>query len=284
MVDSLAVETLPLDRLRLVVAGLAASDHLRLGRPAEAVLITARHLIVDMVESLPLIGVAPTEDSVAARLWSRLSAKPPTDEALAALEAALIVMADHGVSPSALASRIAAAYRADLYGVVQSGLAIMSGAWHGGRALSAEEMLDEIRRVGDVEVVVGDLYRRGAIPCLGQPRYPGSDPRTAIMAEVLESALPGHGAVHALAEVTRLTKERGLPSPSVELAVAAMAHGFEFTKGASEAIFAIGRSAGWIAHGMEAYGLPSPGPPTFNYVGSPRVSEPAGNGQTGATS
>ena len=128
-------------------------------------------------------------------------------------------------------------------------------------------MLDEIRRVGDVEMVVGELYRRGSIPCLGQPRYPGPDPRTACIARLLATALPGHAAVHALTEVQRITRERGLPAPSVELGLAALAHAFEFTKGASEAIFAIGRSAGWIAHGIEAYNLPSPGPPDFNYTG-----------------
>ncbi len=260
-------DALPLDRLRVAISALAASDHLRFGRQPAALVVTARQLMADMIESLPLLGEPATENSIAARLWPRLSAVAPTADHVRALDRALIVIADHGVPPSTLAARIAAGYQADLYGVVQAGLSILAGAWHGGRSLSAEDMLEEIEQVGDVEMVVGELYRRGAIPCLGQPRYEQEDPRTRLIVRFVESTLPSHDVIRDFDGIRRIVKERALPAPSVELALAAFARAFEFTKGGSEAVFAIGRSAGWIAHAIEVYSQPPPEPPEFSYVG-----------------
>lgn len=261
-------EALPLDRLRVAISILAAADHLRFGRPPEALVVTARQLISDMVETLGPLGDVDLSDTLAGCLWTRLSPSSPSSEQLAALDAALIMIADHSVAPTTLAARIAASYGADLYGCVETGLAVLAGAWHGGRALSAESMLESIERVGDAEVVVGELYRTGGIPCLGQPRYIGSDPRTNVILEVVEAAMPDNPASRAFEDVRRITRERALPGPSVELALATLSRAFGFTKGASEAIFAIGRTAGWIAHAMEVYGRPDAGPPDFTYVGA----------------
>ena len=262
---SFASEALPLDRLRAAVAALAASDRLRLGSDAGTMVATARHLMVDMIESLPLLGSAEPGDSIATRLWARLSSSPPTAQQVEVLDRVLTVIADHGVAPSTLAARVTAAYRADLYGAVEAGLAVVAGGWHGGRALSAERMLDEIPRVGDIETVVGDLYRRGGIPCLGQPRYPNGDPRTGMLSDLVEVAAPGNRALVVLDGIRQLAEERVLPPPSVELALAMVARAFDFTDGASEALFAIGRAAGWIAHALEAYAKPVPSSPEFSY-------------------
>jgi len=267
-------DALPLDRLRVAISALAASDHLRFGRQPAALAVTARQLMADLVEALPLKAEAPTGDSIAARLWPRLCPNPASDEQVEALDRALIIIADHGVPPSTLAARIAAGYQADLYGAVQAGLSILAGAWHGGRALSAEDMLEEIEQVGDAELVVGELYRKGAIPCLGQPRYAGEDPRTSLIVDILEATVPGHDVVHAFREIRRIVDERALPAPSVELALAAFAQAFGFTKGGSEAVFAIGRSAGWIAHAIEVYAQPQPPSPEFSYVGVSADAKP----------
>lgn len=257
---------LPLHRLRIAVARLAAADHLRFGRAREALVVTARHLIVDMVEALPVLG-EPADGSLAGRLWSRLTAAPGRADQIAALDSILTIIADHGIAPSTIAARMAAAYRADLYGAVETGLAVVAGAWHGGRSLSAEEMLAEIERVGDTEQVLGELFRRGRVPCLGQPRYRSADPRVEVILDAIDTTADHCPFAAAVREIRRMTDERALPSPSVELALAAASHSFGFVKGASEAIFAVGRSAGWIAHAMEEYARPVPSPPGSTYTG-----------------
>jgi citrate synthase len=88
------------------------------------------------------------------------------------------------------------------------------------------------------------------VPGLGQPLYPGGDPRaTELLARL--RALPGSMA--AVDAVVGLTASRGMPPPNCDFALAALAHRAGMVPGASEAIFVLARTAGWIAHAMEEY-------------------------------
>jgi citrate synthase len=60
---------------------------------------------------------------------------------------------------------------------------------------------------------------------------------------------------------------RGLPEPNVDLALAALAHVAAMTRGAAEAIFAVARTAGWIAHALEEYERNTPIRPRAVYTG-----------------
>ena len=45
-----------------------------------------------------------------------------------------------------------------------------------------------------------------------------------------------------------------MPPPTVDLALGALAHCWSLIRGSGQAIFAISRTAGWIAHAIEEYG------------------------------
>jgi citrate synthase len=47
--------------------------------------------------------------------------------------------------------------------------------------------------------------------------------------------------------------ERGLPPPNLYFALASIVHCFDMKRGATETIFAVGRSAGWVAHALDEY-------------------------------
>jgi citrate synthase len=61
--------------------------------------------------------------------------------------------------------------------------------------------------------------------------------------------------------------DRGLPEPTVDLALAALAHVAGMTRGAGEAVFAVARTAGWIAHALEEYERDTPIRPRARYAG-----------------
>jgi len=63
------------------------------------------------------------------------------------------------------------------------------------------------------------------------------------------------------------TARRGLPEPNVDLALAALAHVAGMVRGAGEAIFAVARTAGWIAHALEEYDRNTPIRPRAVYTG-----------------
>lgn len=262
----MAMAVSPLDQLRVASAALAVIDDLRFGTAVDSVVVAARMLISTSVCLLPERSVT-VDGSVSARLWSRLCSRPPSEADLRVLDTALVLLADHSVAPSTLAARVAASYRADPHGSVEAGLAILAGGWHGRRAISAESMLKDIVEGMPAATAVGRRYREGGVPALGQPRYPDGDPRFSALIDVLEAAGGHEQVLRAAHDVADLAQQRALPPPSVEFGLAAVSRAFDFVGGASEAIFAVARMAGWIAHAIEEYANPIPASPRFRYVG-----------------
>ena len=95
-------ETLPLDRFSVIVPTLGAADPLRLDLSPRSVILTGRGMIAAMVESLPLRGQDAPGRSIAERLWPRLTEVEPTKPMLSVLDAALVLLTDHGSRPRQL--------------------------------------------------------------------------------------------------------------------------------------------------------------------------------------
>src|SRR5215217_2052871 len=138
---------LPLERIRVIAAALAAGDELRLELHPAAVTAAGRALIAGLVDCLPRQGpAAPAEGAIAVRLWAGLSSLDPEPELVGTLDAALVLLADHELAASTVAARVAASVRADPYAVASAGLAVVSGTLHGGASLGIEALLAEIDR------------------------------------------------------------------------------------------------------------------------------------------
>jgi citrate synthase len=164
-----------LEQLATATAALACRQPLRVDLRVAAVLTHARGLLTALAASLPYVnGERPDAESgklrLAARLWARLSALPATAVRIAALDAALVLMADHELATSTLAGRVAASTRADPFGVVLAGLGALRGPLHGKAALAAHEMLLEAASAPVPELAVARvLASTGSIPGFGHP-------------------------------------------------------------------------------------------------------------------
>ena len=247
-------DLLPLDRMPVIVTVLAGLDPLRFHLEPPAVIAAGQTVVAGLVEGLPVPdGGSRRDGSVAARLWSRLTARPP-DGLLDVLEATMVLLADHELAASTLAARVAASVRADPYAVVLAGLGVLSGPLHGGATLAAQRMLAEVRDPSDAARVIGDRLRRGdRIPGLGHRIYAGADGRGVRLMELLRAAVPGHERLAAAEAVITEAGRRKLPAPNVDLAVGCLAGVAGMVPGAGAAIVAVARTAGWLAHGMEEY-------------------------------
>ncbi|HLG74063.1 MAG TPA: citrate synthase [Chloroflexota bacterium] len=268
--DALPAETLPLDRLRIAVTSLAPSDTMRYETGREAVVVTGRRLISSLVDCLPVNGAAGGETSpLAARLWRRLARRAPRPDQVRILDAALVILVDYELSLSTLASRLAASILADPYAVISVGLSALGGPLHAVASLAAEDLLAEVGESGDAAVVIGERLRRGdRLPGFGHRLHPQGDPRAAFLLGRLERAERPGTRMEAVRAVLAATRERGLPPPNVDFALAALAHISDMARGASEAVFAVARTAGWIAHALEAYALGAEIRPRAIYVGT----------------
>jgi citrate synthase len=268
--DALPAGTLPLERLQVIVPAMAATDPLRLQLDRPAVLAVGRNIIAGMVDCLPADGPAGNDESVAGRLWSRLCDRRPVPGLLRALSAALVLLADHELAASTLAVRAAASVRADPYAVVGTGLGAMSGALHGGASLIAETLMAAASGPDDVPRVVAELLRRGErVPGFGHFVYRHGDPRAIALLDLVRRAAPKSTQLAVADAMFAEVRQKSLPEPNVDFAIATLARVAGMIRGAGEAIFAVARTAGWIAHALEAYDGPGPLRPRAVYTGRP---------------
>ena len=280
---ALPAGTLPLERLQVIVPAMAATDPLRLQLDPAAVTAAGRSIIAGMVDCLPPTGTSGPGTSVRAsgpgnpvaeRLWSRLCDRRASPGLLRTLSAALVLLADHELAASTLAARVAASVQADPYAVVGTGLGAMSGALHGGASLGAETLLAAARGPGDVPRVVGELLRRGEkVAGFGHFVYRNGDPRAVVLLGLVRHAAPRSGQLAVADAVLAEVRQKALPEPNIDFAIATLARVAGMVRGAGEAIFAVARTAGWIAHALEAYAGPGPLRPRAVYTGRPAADD-----------
>jgi citrate synthase len=260
------------DRLRVIVAAAAAADPLRFDTTPAAVIATGQTILATMVSALPPRSPGPqliAQFPLAGALWPRLTRSRPTTAGLAALNAALVLLADHDIAASTLAARVAASTRAHPYAVVGAGLAALDGPLHGAASGLAHAMLTEAVRSGDPVATISDRLRvDGVVPGFGHRLYPDGDPRATALLALLRDA-PGEKRVRAtIDEVGAATTRRSGVAPNIDFAIAALALLNDMTADAGEVIFAVARTAGWLGHALEEYGdRPNRFRPTGRYAG-----------------
>ncbi|QGG97168.1 hypothetical protein GH723_16775 [Actinomarinicola tropica] len=274
------------DRLRVAVAVAGATHSLRHDLRPTGVAHSGRRLIATMVDALPLRSTDPVPplaipaatdeggggdggddvdvrpDAIAARLWPRLGPSRATPALVGALNAALVLLADHELAASTLAARVAASTRADPYAVVSSGLGVLSGSLHGTASVPVQHLFAQVEQAGAddldrVGAVVSDhLRHHRVVPGFGHPLYPEGDPRAvALLDLVRRSGAPAERV--AVVEAVEEVMADGAPAPpNVDFGLAALCHVAGFDVGVGEAIFAVARAAGWIAHAIEEYEEP----------------------------
>lgn len=255
-------ESPPVERFAVIASAMACHRPDRGDlRPAVAIR-HARGLIQTFVGALPVLSRAriPRAGRLAARLWPRLSGLPPSRSHIRALDTALVVLADHELATSTLAARVAASTRADPFLAVVGGLAAVSGAFHGRAAAAAYHLLSAGAAAASPENAVEDALAehmsrdaRFRLPGFGHPVYEEADPRTEILLErVLATARPDLREV--IERVRVAADEESDTAPNVDFALGALAFANGMSPAATESVFAISRTAGWIAHVLEEYG------------------------------
>ncbi|MFP4514085.1 MAG: citrate synthase family protein [Acidimicrobiales bacterium] len=255
------------DRLRVAAAVAGATHSLRHDLRPEAVVRSARRLIATMVDALPVHqhqqvpaleveDEPPRGDAIAVRLWPRLGSQPATPELITTLNAALILLADHELAASTLAARVAASTRADPYAVVGTGLGVLSGSLHGTASVPVHRLLNEVSEAGldhTGAIVSEHLRHASAVPGFGHPLYPDGDPRAVALLDLVRRSGAAGDRLATVDAVHDVMAEDAPAEPNVDFGLAALAHVAGFRVGTGEAVFAVARAAGWIAHAIEEY-------------------------------
>ncbi|CAB3974343.1 MULTISPECIES: citrate synthase family protein [Burkholderia] len=158
---------------------------------------------------------------------------------------ALVLCADHELNASSFTGRCIASTNASLRAVVVGGLAGLSGERHGATTARGEALWDELGNK-DIEQKMGARLARGdGLPGFGHALYPDGDVRATYL---LSRILPRHPQWKRMIDAgSALVGQK----PSLDLALVALRRHLRLPVGAAFGLFALGRSIGWIAHGLE---------------------------------
>jgi citrate synthase len=90
------------------------------------------------------------------------------------------------------------------------------------------------------------LARGERIPAFGHPLYPDGDPRAAALLSRLRLLPRARRLVEAMQSMTGI-------APNIDFALLMVEKRLRLPTGAAFAMFAVGRTVGWIAHALEQW-------------------------------
>jgi len=268
-IEALPGHASPTDRIMAGVVAAGATDAFSDHRSVDGVTTSGRILIRAIVDSLPGGSVAAHEaadDRLAHRLWIRLTEE--SDDAWPVLDTALLILADHGMATSTLAARLAASTRAAPHAVVLAGLGALAGPLHGGASRMVHDLFSAAERHGADKALADVIHRDGKVPGIGHFIHRTRDPRHDILFDAIAVSDLDPDRMDVVASVVARTAERIPAAPNIDLALGALTFISGMDSAAGEVVFAIARTAGWLAHALEEYDeTPIRFRPVGRYVG-----------------
>lgn len=185
-----------------------------------------------------------------------------------AIRTALVLCADHELNASAFTARTTAAAGSTLYGATMAGLAALQGSRHGGISRRTENLLRDLSATDDpAEGVRQRLRDQEPMPGFSHWLYPDGDPRAKKMMKFMAEHRGDSAAYHRASTVIETMKSAAGIKPNVDLALAAVGETFDLPRGAALSLFALGRTAGLIAHAIEQQMRPGLIRPRARYTG-----------------
>jgi citrate synthase len=265
--DALArLRSLPvMERLQAILPFAAADDRAAFDIRNEAVTSRGWRILHLLTAAATLHG-SDRSRSIAASLASGWKLRGRAARRL--LDMALILCADHELNVSAFAVRVAASTRSSPYDVVSAGLAALRGPRHGGYTARIESFLDEAKSPDEVRRTMADRLRRGEhVPGFGHPLYPDGDPRARVLFSAVEKVWPTSTATAFLRASRNAGRALLNDHPTLDYGLVILRRALGVPRGSALALFAVGRTCGWIAHAMEQYALEPIIRPRARYTG-----------------
>jgi citrate synthase len=255
----------PIDRAVAVLSQATEADPRAYNMVSEGRAATGARILRLVVATM--IGAEPSADPLhrqIARAWA-----PEHKHAEDLIRRALVLLADHELNASTFTVRCAASTGISLYDAMIAGLVALKGPRHGGVGPMASKMLDTLM-AGDIAAIVRERVSLGErFPGFGHMVYRDGDPR----ADSLFGALVKTGIDARLAvEIPERIKEATGAFANCDYALAVMRRELDLPPGSETTIFAMARTAGWIAHAIEQLESKTLIRPRARYTGPAPVS------------
>ena len=203
----------------------------------------ARHLMQAMVGAFGFLGparryCAARRGETVARSLARALGIRATADALQALDGALVLVADHELTPATFAARIAASAGSDLYSCVGAALQVHFGSALGLRCDLVEQIL-----------ATSPASQEGVpLAPISSLLYPDGDPRAAALMNIIETVETAARSPKSRPSAATHAPQGG---ESLDHALVTLCHALGTVGQAAGGLLAFGRTAGWIAHVFE---------------------------------
>jgi len=203
--------------------------------------------------------VLPHDDlSYAANMLYMLNEKAPDLEVAQIFDTCLILHAEHTVNASTFCALVTASTLNDPYVVLASAIGTLGGPLHGGANEQVMQMLEKIGTVENVGPYLAEkLARKERIPGFGHRVYRTKDPRAIVLQRLVEQLFDrlGHDRYYDVAvaleeQGTERLGEKGI-FPNVDFYSGLIYRKLGIPTDLFTPVFAIARTAGWLAHWRE---------------------------------
>jgi citrate synthase len=260
--DARLLSLTPIEAVRALTARLSDGEDV-----AAALRLVAAPAVFTPAVARARQGLSPIAPDPAlghaADILRMLEDRAPSEGKAAGLDAYLVTVCDHGLNASTFAARVAASTRAGLTSAFLAGISALKGPLHGGAPGPVIEMLDEIGEPARAQAWLEAALDRGdRLMGFGHRVYRVRDPRADALKRAVQAMSQGSNiapgrlafaeAVEAaaLAVLKARKPDRSLQT-NVEFYTALLLESLAFPPDAFTCVFAMGRSAGWIAHARE---------------------------------
>jgi citrate synthase len=210
--------------------------------------------------------------SFAANVYYMLLGKKPEKLEERAIDAALILHADHELNASTFAARVTAATLADMYAAIVSAIGTLSGPLHGGANTAVMEMLLEIaqEKQEPAAFIKQALAAKRKVMGFGHRVYKTEDPRATHLRRMSEELgkkykTPQWFDMSRRIEDTMKAEKNLLPN--VDFYSASTYYVMGIPTDLYTPLFAVSRTSGWAAHLLEQYANNRLIRPRAEYVG-----------------
>ena len=222
--------------------------------------------------------VPPREDlSYAANFLYMMNEREPDAVEARIMDACLVLHAEHTINASTFAALVCGSTLAAPNLVVASAIGTLAGPLHGG---ANQRVLEMLRQIGTPENAESWLEQRLAnkqvVWGFGHREYKVKDPRADILQGMLEELCAHRGGVvsplYAIAKALEAAAQERLAQkgvhPNVDFYSGVLYDALGIPEDQFTPIFAISRTAGWLAHWKEQIGSNRIYRPTQEYVGA----------------
>jgi citrate synthase len=254
----------PIEAFQALLPLAAADDVAAYDLRPPAVILTGTR-ILRLLTAIVAGGQVTQGDmaTVLQRYWA-----PDRSSAAALINTALILCADHELNVSSFTARCVASAGSTPYAVVTAGLAALQGVKHGGFTERVEALFREVQTsAGARPTLVNRLKRGEPIPGFRQPLYPQGDPRGKVLLERTAAAYPDAPAVALAATIGDAMLDLSGDRPTIDFGLVALARTLDLPPGGALALFALGRTIGWLGHAIEQYRSDQLIRPRARYIG-----------------